>query len=157
MSKSHGVVVCEVSCAGCAADELMSALEYRAFVIREYNGTAIYEYDAPPIPQQMRRMTDDGIPLRLRGWFPGGTGHTCEGHCPICQTAMEVTDSQGHDMECPSCGYLWRLFRDDSHYVSTLNKVISKSQARRLVTQMEPSSDPYVKRVRAGIKAKFDI
>lgn len=29
-----------------------------------------------------------------------------------CDHSYEVTDSQGHDMECSKCGKLWRLYED---------------------------------------------
>lgn len=29
-----------------------------------------------------------------------------------CDHSYEVTDSQGHDMECSKCGKLWRLYEN---------------------------------------------
>lgn len=70
----EGFVVASASCNGCAADYLQVVLGPAAFIVREHGGTAIYELDADPIPQQVRQELRDGQSVRLRGWFKT-TGH----------------------------------------------------------------------------------
>lgn len=134
-------------CAGCEAEKLTWELGDKCLITREHNGTCFYELDAKPRHGQGRKEYM-GRPVRFKNWF-SSTGHSDE--CYHWTPPKENDDPpwlQGVDTP------QGELPKTPEEFVKTIH---SKSVARRLYRQLEPSGDTFAQKVRALIKDKLDL